>query len=140
MAKNKVIVIDDDETYLEEFRSMLVSNGYSVETTSDCMGAVNAIIRSRPDVIILDLKMKEKNGFQIAAELSLIPETSDIPIIAITGYFKEREHVGFMKINGIKDYLIKPINPKDIITKIEWHIKNRDISSQSHLQPFRLLF
>ncbi|MBF0491101.1 MAG: response regulator, partial [Candidatus Omnitrophica bacterium] len=76
-----------------------------------------------PDLIITDLKMKPKSGFQLADELHNSFQTKAIPIIAITGFFTEKEHMLMMKMFGMKHAILKPFNPSDLIAKIESVLK-----------------
>ena len=73
----------------------------------------------KPDLILMDLKMKPKSGFQLADELHNSFKTKSIPIIAITGFFTEKEHILMMKMFGMKHAMLKPVNPTDLIAKIE---------------------
>lgn len=116
----KIVVIDDDREFLGELKEMLVSTGYEVLAFSDGKGAVEEIKKAMPDMVFLDLKMEGKDGFQIANELSFMPETAAIPVIAMTGYYTRDEHRFFMRTSGIRDVILKPVNPLDIIQKIEW--------------------
>jgi DNA-binding response OmpR family regulator len=116
----KVVVIDDDKEFLSEIGELLVSAGYEVTALSDGNDAIREIKEVKPDVVLLDLKMKGRNGFQIANEMSFTPETLNIPVIAMTGYFKKDEHRFLMRTCGIKDVILKPANPLDIIRRIEW--------------------
>ncbi len=114
----KVMVIDDDKGFLAEVSETLVLVGYEVVGVNDPAGAAEKALRERPDVVLLDLKMPKINGFSLAAEMRHYPELAGIPIIAITGYFKE-DYLPLMNICGINSYLRKPFNVLDAITRIE---------------------
>lgn len=116
----KIVVIDDDQEFLDEIKEMLILTGYDVIAFPGGTNSVEEIKKVIPDIILLDLKMKGKNGFQIAEELRSTPETLNIPVIAMTGYFTKEEHRFLMRVCGIKEVLLKPINPLDVIHKIEW--------------------
>jgi DNA-binding response OmpR family regulator len=115
----KVMIIDDDKEFLEEIGETMNSSGYKAITISESMSAVTEAINNKPDIILLDLKMDKKSGFKIADELMANPVTKDIPIIAITGVFTRQEHKLLMKICNIRDCLTKPLDPLDIISKVE---------------------
>jgi two-component system response regulator AdeR len=127
MAKEKIMIVDDDKEFLEELREILGLSGYKTIAINDSTSALNAARRIRPDIVILDLKMKRKTGFQIAEELKQFPETAHIPTIAITGFYAEKgKSTVIFDIYGIKDFLIKPFNPLDVIAKIEAVLKERN--------------
>ena len=117
--KKKVMVIDDDKEFLDEMVEMLRLTGYDVIPASEIVDVVKEAAKLKPNIILLDLKMDKKSGFKVANELMEKPETKDIPIIAVTGVFIGQEHILLRKICNIKDCLIKPINPLDVIHQIE---------------------
>ena len=125
MSKKKVMIVDDDKEFLEELKETLNLNNYEVAAFSDGTSALGMVSRIKPDVILLDLKLKGKSGFQIAYELKRFPETANIPIVAMTAYFTEKEHTELMDMCGIRTCLMKPFNPLDAIAKIEEILKNR---------------
>lgn len=119
MQKKKIMIVDDDREFLEELTEILTLNGYDTMAFSDSTLAMKKFYDIKPDLILLDLKMNKKSGFQIADELKHSPETAHVPIIAITGYYTEKEHASLMNIYGIKSCLIKPFDPQELIRKIE---------------------
>jgi len=126
-TKKKVMIIDDDKEFLNEIVETLRLTGYDPIPTSESIDAVDRIMQTRPDVILLDLKMDKKSGFKVADELMAKPETKEIPIIAITGVFTHQEHSLLLKMCNIKNRLIKPINPLDVI-----HLIEESISKDKH--------
>ncbi|MDH5662424.1 MAG: response regulator [Elusimicrobiota bacterium] len=125
MPKKKILIIDDDREFGEELRELLELEGYNTTAFFDGTSALGMISRIKPDVILLDLKLTGKSGFQIAYELKSFPKTADIPIIAMTGFFTEKEHAELMDICGIQTCLIKPFDSRDVIGKIETVLKKR---------------
>jgi len=104
-----IMIIDDDPEILEELREYL-SSDYEVETLFDSANAFEVACELSPDLIILDLKMFPKSGFQLAYEFKNSVKTKFIPIIAITGFFTEKEHELMVKLSGVKRFLLKPFN------------------------------
>lgn len=117
--KRKIMIIDDDAELLTELGETLMASGYDSEGFSDGDEALKMVGIKKPDLILLDLKMNGKNGFQIADTLKHMPETASIPIIAMTGYYTEKQHTMLMYVCGIQLCVTKPFNPLDIIAKIE---------------------
>lgn len=114
----KVMIIDDDKDFLTEISDSLVLVGYEVAAVSDPLQAVERTVREKPDVILLDLKMPKVNGFTVASELKHYPEVAGVPIIAVTGYFKD-DYLPLMNVCGINSYLKKPFNILEVISRIE---------------------
>ena len=116
------MIVDDDKECLDELQEALVSVGYEVEAVSDSLLALEAVNRTNPDCILLDLKMPNKSGFRIAGELRHLKH---IPIIAITAFFTKTEHSLLMKVCGIKKCLKKPLSTAEVIEQIEMVLSNK---------------
>ncbi len=119
MAEKKILIVDDDKEFLDELKETLVLTGYDVTGITDGMSAVKAARVGKPDIIILDLRMHAMSGFEVADKLKGLPETSRIPVIAMTGYYTLKEHAWLMNFCGIRRCLKKPFSPLDVITEIE---------------------
>jgi len=120
MPNNKVLIVDDDKEFLEELDETLRLAGYDTVAVSDVDGIVNTATAVKPDVVLLDLKMPKKTGFQVAFELRLSHDSdlSFVPIIIMTGAFKD-DFSPLMNICNIKRCINKPFNPLDIVAEIE---------------------
>ncbi|MEI7998122.1 MAG: response regulator [Candidatus Omnitrophota bacterium] len=114
----KIMIVDDDVELLEELKEVLSFNNYEVEAMFNSALVFEVACEKKPDLIILDLKMKNKSGFQLADELYNSFKTKNIPLIAITGFFTEKEHVLMMKMCGIKNIILKPFEPESLLAKI----------------------
>ena len=118
----QIMIVDDDPELLEELKEGLLFN-YEVETLSNSADAFDMACALNPDLIILDIKMSPKTGFQLANEFRTSMETKFIPIIAITGFFVEKEHTLMMKLFGVKRIIIKPFNLNQLLDQIEVALK-----------------
>lgn len=125
----KIMIVDDDRDLLDELQHMLSLGGYDVEIVQDGFRASEEARKIKPDLILMDLKMSPKSGFQVADELQDCPEMKGVPILAMTGFFTEKEHVLMMKLCGIKAHILKPFNPVNLIGKIEFTLR-RSIQDQ----------
>ena len=114
----KIMIVDDDKEFLEELRETLVLSGYDLVAVNDATMALDLANSARPDVILLDLKMPQKSGFQVADELRHLSDVSHIPIIAMSAYLKD-DYTSLLNICGIKKCLRKPFHPLDVIAQIE---------------------
>ena len=118
MTNKKVMIVDDDKEFLDELNEILSLSGYEMVSANDPAKALDVAAKERPDAIVVDLKMPKKTGFQLADELRYLSGLDDIPIIAMTGYFKD-SYTPLLNICRIKKCLRKPFNPLDIIAEIE---------------------
>ncbi len=112
------MIVDDDAELLAELSEALRSGGFRVSAFTDGARALFAAAKRPPAVILLDLKMRGCNGFQVAGLLKKDPRTSGIPIIAMTGHYTEQEHERLMKSCGMRACLLKPFTAEVAIQKI----------------------
>lgn len=124
-TKPLVMVVDDNTELLEELQNLLKMGGYDVVAIDDGTKVFETALKCKPDLILLDLKMSPKSGFQIADEARNSVLLKNIPIVAMTGFFTERQHFMMMKLCGIRTAILKPFRPLNLITKIEFALGNR---------------
>ena len=115
----KIMVIDDDRGFLDRTKNMLSLSGYSVNAVSDAGIAVKEAIKSKPDLIMLDLSMPEKSGFEVAQEMKLFSELEGVPIIGMDEFPKGRSWASFGDLYGIRSFIRKSFKPLDLIYRIE---------------------
>ena len=114
----KIMVVDDDNEFLEELRETLTLSGYDLIAVNDATLVLDLASSIKPDAILLDLKMPQMSGFQVADELRHLSEVSHIPVIAMSAFLKD-EYAALLNICGIKKCLKKPFHPLDVIAQIE---------------------
>jgi len=119
MSKPKVMIVDDDDVFLEELKGVLAMSGYETVPFSDGGTALKWARKEQPDLIMLDIKMDGMDGFQLTKNLKRFQETASIPVIAMTGHFTQDEHVALMRKCGMETCLKKPFNALDLLTRIE---------------------
>jgi CheY-like chemotaxis protein len=118
------MIVDDNKEFLEELQEMLSLSGYIPFGISDSTVAFDVARKKRPDLILLDLKMSQMSGFDVAQELKQCPQTTDIPIVAISGYFPLEKQSVLLDMSNMKACLKKPFSVADIITQIEEILKD----------------
>lgn len=122
--KAKILLVDDDQDFLEMHKAVLKNNGYDVLTASSGNEGLEKVRAEMPDVIILDLMMeKYDTGFSFSKEIKNDPLFKQIPILMVTavaeatGYrFSLKEDGYWMKTD---DFLDKPVMPDVLIGKVE---------------------
>ena len=118
MKNRKVVIIDEDEKSLEKLEEILAMGGYVPVVVNDASLALDTVIRHKPDVILMELKMPHKNGFELADAINRAFETRRVPIIAMSAFFKD-ELRWLLDVCGIKRWLKKPFQPLDVIWAVE---------------------
>jgi len=114
----KVLLVDDDEMYCEIIKGMLADEKISLTAVDSGTKALEYLQTHKPDVILLDYKMPGLNGIIVLKNLNNNPELRSIPVIMLTGD-NSREVVSESMKAGANEYIIKPGDPKTIMSKIE---------------------
>ena len=118
MQNKKVAIIDEDKKILGELEEILVMSGYAPVLVDDVFLAVDTVILHKPDVILMELKMPHKNGFELNSAINRVFETKRVPIIAMSAFFRD-EFRWLLDLCGIKRWIKKPFQPLDVIWAIE---------------------
>ena len=114
MAK-KILVIDDDPTFLKMVQPFLTSHGYFVATAVDGEQGIEQLKAQKPDLIVLDVQMPKMNGYTFIFELKKICGPKIIPIIVLTAKEGMAE---IFKVEGVKEYMTKPFKPDALLSNI----------------------
>jgi len=112
-----ILIIDDSPTEVHVFKSILEKNEIKVSVAVNGEEGIESAIELEPDLILMDVVMPGKNGFQATRDLSRNPKTSSIPVIIITTKDQETDKIWGMR-QGARDYIVKPANEKDLIERI----------------------
>lgn len=118
MTIHKVLVVDDSKTELMFMTALLQKRGMSVRTAEDADQAFSRLSEEKPDLILMDVVMPGKNGFQLTRSISRNPEYSDIPIFMCTSKNLETDRVWGMR-QGARDYITKPVDATELFLKIK---------------------
>lgn len=116
-----VLVVDDSPTEMHLIVSTLQKKGYKVMTSVDGDEAIQKIAQERPDLILLDVVMPKKNGFQVCRQIKTTPATKDIKIIMCTSKNQEFDRVWGLK-QGADEYLTKPFKEQELLDIVARHI------------------
>ncbi|KKW68761.1 chemotaxis protein CheY [Lampropedia cohaerens] len=113
MTIQKVLVVDDSRTEQVYLTELLQRQGMQVRTASNAEEALQILAQERPDLILMDVVMPGKNGFQLTRTITRNPAYADIPIIMCTSKGQETDKVWGLR-QGARGYLVKPVNPQDL--------------------------
>lgn len=124
--KKRIIIIDDEIEFLNEVEEVLRTCNYKVYCLFDNKNATQMakeIKEFNPDLILLDIFLKNKTGFDIVESIKMYPELKSIPILMMTGNIDvEKENYKLIRKYKIKECLLKPIYPPNLLVKIEKYI------------------
>ncbi|MDH3231280.1 MAG: response regulator [Alphaproteobacteria bacterium] len=113
-----ILIADDDPEFVEGIRSLLALHGYDVLVAGTGREAVDRVLESSPDVLLLDLRLPVLHGLDVYLELKR--RGRSVPTIVITGYPKDEIHaINTLKSLEIMDCLFKPVEPDALIKAVE---------------------
>jgi len=128
--QTKILVIDDDPDIQTAVKSVLESKFYQVVAALDGDEGLRKVVDERPDLIILDVIMPGKSGFEVCREIKTDPKYyffSHIPVLMLTVYPDDREKMHLSMREGMtmeaEDYLHKPFDPKELLNRVEELLK-----------------
>jgi DNA-binding response OmpR family regulator len=113
-----VLVVDDDPTMLEIVETVLRSGGLEVATSSTGVDGLRAAHESSPDCAVLDVTMPDMTGLEVCRALRDDAETSDIPIILLTGRGQWLDVASGFDA-GADDYLVKPFTAQELLARVD---------------------
>jgi DNA-binding response OmpR family regulator len=119
MAEGKVLIVDDEPSIRRICSLYLKAEGMSVDTLEKAENIDSAALEHKPDVIVLDLNMPGTDGFRATQILKSKQDTKSIPILILSGRQNIDDKRNAMLDCGADDYLTKPFDPKELITRIE---------------------
>lgn len=120
----KILAIDDEGDLLKLVKIRLEASGYKIITLESGARAMHVVKTERPDLILLDIRMPGKNGFDVCRELKSDEATVGIPVIIFTAHYPEEEAVkASIKDIGADDYILKPFDANVLLAKIKALIK-----------------
>ena len=123
-GKATIMVVDDTPENLVLISKILLPEGYKVMTLPDGQSAIDAIKRTSPDLILLDVMMPGMDGFAVCSRLKADPRTASIPIIFISALSEPLDKVKAFE-TGAVDYITKPFNLMEVKARVGVHLELR---------------
>ncbi len=124
MGKKKILVVDDEKDIVEIISELLEGDEYSTIAACDGRKALEIASQEPIDLIILDIKMPDIDGFGVIEALRDIPSLAGIPIVVLTATQMIQEIVDRLRKLGIQICLSKPFEPKDLIGAVAKGLKS----------------
>jgi twitching motility two-component system response regulator PilH len=118
MPIQKILLVDDSKTELHVLSELLSKKGYQVRTAENGEEAMRRLQEDKPDLILMDVVMPGQNGFQLTRAITRDPQYASVPVIICTSKNQETDRVWGMR-QGARDYVVKPVNPDELLSKIK---------------------
>lgn len=125
MIKNRILIVEDEEG-IREGLSYLLSENYSVEEAENGVIGLKKAIRNQPNLILLDLKMPEMDGFQVLKALRTDREFDHVPIIVLSAFNSPADRTKAFEL-GADDYINKPFDRAELMARIQRKLHGTEI-------------
>ncbi len=117
--RTKVMIMDDNADLLEEIKDALEASGNAVSIFTKGEQALKNAGKIKPDIIFVDLKLDNEDGFYIASQFKGLEHTENTPVITMSAYYTNEITDKLVKVLGINEHLVKPCDPERIEKIIE---------------------
>ena len=124
MAKEKILIVDDEEDIRELVRYNLSKEGYQTVCAATGEEALTINTEQRPDLIVLDLMLPGIDGLEVTRHIRNSNEHGDTPIVMLTAKGEEADVVTGLEL-GANDYISKPFSPRELIARIRAILRRR---------------
>jgi two-component system alkaline phosphatase synthesis response regulator PhoP len=128
MAKERVLVVDDEEDILELVEYNLSRNGFEVTTVTSGEKALAIARGAVPDLVVLDLMLPGLDGLETCRLLKRDPRTRDVPVLMLTARGDETDIVRGLEM-GADDYVTKPFSPRVLLARVRAVLRRREEES-----------
>lgn len=129
MSEIKVLVADDDPNVCEMMRLYVDQHNIELIEAADGQQAIELAQKTDPDVVILDIMMPEKDGYEVCRE---IRRASNVPIIMLTAKDEEFDRVLGLEL-GADDYVTKPFSPRELIARIKAILRRLPVEGKNEV-------
>jgi DNA-binding response OmpR family regulator len=113
----RIFIIDDQPSVIRLASDLLDENGYSVESATNPIKGLEAIQRNPPDLILLDVRMPQMDGFEVCRKIKSDPKLAAIPVLILSARSNETDVAVGLEI-GADDYIYKPVREKELIARV----------------------
>jgi sigma-B regulation protein RsbU (phosphoserine phosphatase) len=128
-GKGNILIVDDTPANLRLLSEMLSEHGYHVRPVPEGSLALAAVRAEPPDLILLDIRMPEMNGYEVCGHLKANPLTCDIPVIFISALDATSDKVRAFAAGGV-DYVTKPFQVEEVLARVETHLSLRALQRE----------
>ena len=118
MTNQKILIVEDSPTTMLQITTILQNKGYELMHAVDGEEALQKAVEQMPHLIVLDIILPKKNGFQVCRQLKTTPNTQAIKILMLTSKTQESDRFWGLK-QGADDYMTKPFDARELLKKVD---------------------
>jgi two-component system alkaline phosphatase synthesis response regulator PhoP len=123
MSQQRILVVDDDRDVVRLMRAYLEQANYQVLMAHDGETAIHMLRREKPDLLLLDLMLPGRDGWEITRLVRSDPGLAHIPIIMLTARVDDTDKIVGLEI-GADDYVTKPYNPREVVARVRARLRS----------------
>lgn len=127
---NRILLVDDDHEIVRVLRAYLEQANFQVLTAYDGETALHTIRHDRPDLVVLDLMLPDRDGWEITRQLRADERWSALPIIMLTARVEDTDKIVGLEL-GADDYITKPFNAREVVARIRTVLRRSQNSTNS---------
>jgi len=124
-----ILIVDDTPANLRLLSQMLVDHGYGVRALTSGARALESVKIAPPDLVLLDIRMPEMDGYQVCERLKSDQNTCEIPVLFISALDDIQDKVKAFNVGGL-DYITKPFQIEEVLARVETHLALRELQTQ----------
>ncbi|NES72021.1 MAG: diguanylate cyclase, partial [Okeania sp. SIO2D1] len=135
--REEILIVDDKPNNLRLLSSILREQGYEIRKALNGRMALISAQAAPPDLILLDIKMPEMNGYEVCRQLKANQNTCEIPVIFISALDDASDKVKAFAVGGI-DYITKPFQEAEVLARVKNHLRLQKLQQQLKEQNMQL--
>jgi two-component system alkaline phosphatase synthesis response regulator PhoP len=134
----RILVVDDDKSIVKVLVGYLEQSGYQVIAAYDGDSALHALRRERPDLILLDLMMPNRDGWEVTQIVRADKTLATTPIIMLTARIEDTDKIVGLEL-GADDYIPKPFNPREVVARVKALLRRVRLDQSPNVAPHVLV-
>ncbi|MFZ5832263.1 MAG: response regulator transcription factor [Planctomycetota bacterium] len=137
MARERILVVEDEQEIQELLRYTLAKEGYQLVLAGSVAEARDAVRKSPPDLVLLDLMLPDQDGLDLCRTLRRESATQGVPVIMLTAKGEDSDIVSGLEL-GADDYVTKPFSPRVLLARIRAVLRRKDPEPETEDGVIRL--
>jgi adenylate cyclase len=133
-VQGDILVVDDTPANLQLLTKMLTVEGYGVRAVTSGAMALTVVHHSPPELILLDIRMPQMDGYEVCRKLKANPQTAAIPVIFLSALAETEDKANALKAGAV-DYITKPFQIAEVIMRVKTHLTLRRLQQQLPVLP-----
>ena len=135
----RILVVDDDKSIVKVLSAYLEQSGYQVLTAYDGEMALHSLRRERPDLVILDVMMPNRDGWEVTSLVRADKLLASTPIIMLTARVEDTDKIVGLEL-GADDYITKPFNAREVVARVKSLLRRVRLDQSINAAPHVLVY